>query len=274
MRKFVFLLFFLLLLIFLSVIYNLNNKDYQSSSYEREHLLFAHRGVPYLAENSDQSFSESRDIGFTALETDIHFTKDHKLIVFHDDNTKRLLNVDLNIEDCNWEDLKDFFIINNGVETSNKILLFEDLLNNRYNFQSVYLDIKASVSKVLADRLLLDLERNQSFNTFLIADSNILFLAYLKFKNSKVKTILEGYKKGKEWCYYLIPVKFRPDYLASFYNDVDYNHISFLKEHKLIKKKIVYGIDNRDISEAINYGLKHFIIDYDTDIDSLIISNN
>ena len=253
--------------------YNLSNKDSRLLTYEREHILFAHRGVPYLAENSDQSFRESRDIGFTAIETDIQFTKDHKLIVFHDNNTKRLLGINLNIEDCNWEDLKDLPIINNGVETSNKILLFEELLRNHYNFQLVYLDIKAPASKVIADRLLLELERNQVFDSFFIADSNILFLAYLKFRNSKARTILEGYKKGKEWYYYLIPVRFRPDYLASFYNDVDDNHISFLKEQKLIKKKIVYGIDYKDISGAIDNGLKHFIVDYHIDIDSLIISS-
>ena len=273
MRKFVFVLSISLLIILFFFIYNLNNKDYQSFPYEMEHILFAHRGVSYLAENSDQAFSESRDMGFSALETDVQFTKDHKLIVFHDNNTKRLLGIDLNLEDCNWEDLKDLSIINNGVETSNKILLLEELLRNHYNFKLVYLDIKAPVSKVIADMLLLELERNQVFDTFFIADSNILFLAYLKFKNSKVKTILEGYKNGKEWSYYLIPVRFRPDYLASFYNDVDDNHISFLKEHKLIKKKIVYGIDYKDISEAVDNGLQHFIVDYHTAIDSLIISS-
>ena len=273
MRKFAFVLSILLLIILLSFIYNLNNRDYQSFPYEREHILFAHRGVPYLAENSDQSFSESRDLGFAALEADIQFTKDHKLIVFHDNNTKRLLGIDLNIEDCNWEELKDLSIINNGVETSNKILLLEELLRNYYDFKLVYLDIKAPASKVIADILLLELERNQVFDTFFIADSNILFLAYLKFKNSKVKTILEGYKKGQEWSYYFIPVRFRPDYLASFYNDVDDNHISFLKEHELIKKKIVYGIDYKDISAAVNNGLQHFIVDYHTAIDSLIISS-
>ena len=273
MKKFVLVLSILLLIILLFFMYNLSNKDSRLLPYEREHILFAHRGVPYLAENSDQSFRESRDIGFTALETDIQFTKDHKLIVFHDNNTKRLLGINLNIEDCNWEDLKDLPIINNGVETSNKILLFEELLRNHYNFQLVYLDIKAPASKVIADRLLLELERNQVFDSFFIADSNILFLAYLKFRNSKARTILEGYKKGKEWYYYLIPVRFRPDYLASFYNDVDDNHISFLKEQKLIKKKIVYGIDYKDISGAIDNGLKHFIVDYHIDIDSLIISS-
>ena len=44
----------------------------------------------------------------------------------------------------NWEDLRDYSIIYNGVETSNKILLFEELLSNYYSFQVVYLDIKAT----------------------------------------------------------------------------------------------------------------------------------
>jgi hypothetical protein len=273
MRKFLFYTFIIVLIIYFSSICNFNKKDFQSFYNEKKHLFFAHRGVPYLAENSVESFSEARNLGFSALETDIHFTKDNKLIVFHDDNTKRLLGIDLNIEDCNWEDLRDHLIIYNRSETSNKILLFKELLINHYSFQVVYLDIKANISKLFADRLLFELESAKNFNTFFIADSNILFLAYLKFKNSEVKTILEGYKKGKEWFYYLIPVRFRPDYLASSYNDIDINHISFLKEHKLIEKKIVYAIGYKEIPEAIGNGLKHFIVDYHTSIDSLIVVN-
>ena len=90
MRKLIFSLLFLLLIFFL--LYEPFNKNKQLIDFELNHVFFAHRGVPYLAENSDASFSESLRIGFTALETDIQITKDQKLIVFHDDNVKILYN--------------------------------------------------------------------------------------------------------------------------------------------------------------------------------------
>jgi glycerophosphoryl diester phosphodiesterase len=270
MRKFILSLLFLIPIFFL--LYLPSNKNNQFNNFEKNHVFFAHRGVPYLAENSDASFSESLRIGFTALETDIQITKDQKLIVFHDNNVKRLLGLDLNVNDCNWNDIKDLKILNNGFKTSNSVLLIDDLLKNYSDFNLIYLDIKVNPSKRIADELILKLEQNQSLNNFLIADSNILFLAYLKFKNHNIKTVLEGYSSGKEWVYYLIPVKYRPDFLASFYNDIDTRHISFLKEHDLIKKKIVYGINHNQIPTAINEGLYHFITDYNADMDSLIFS--
>ena len=270
MRKLILSLLFLLLTFVL--LYVPSNKNKHLIDFEMNHVFFAHRGVPYLAENSDASFSESLRIGFTALETDIQITNDQKLIVFHDDNVKRLLGLDLNIEDCNWKDIKDLKILHNGLKTSNSVLLIDDLLKNYSDFNLIYLDIKAKPRKYIADKLLLKLEQYKSLGTFLIADSNILFLAYLKFKNPNIKTVLEGYSSGKEWVYYLIPVKYRPNFLASFYNDIDTHHISFLKEHDLIKKKIVYGINHYQIPIAIKEGLHHFITDYNADIDSLIFS--
>ena len=80
MKKLLLILSLLLMVLLLYFIINIVEKDYRKLPSEKEHIFFAHRGLPYLAENSDQSFRESRVVGFSALETDIQFTKDHKLM--------------------------------------------------------------------------------------------------------------------------------------------------------------------------------------------------
>ena len=265
------IVFSILFLIFCCYfIYNINRSEFSLFPNQKKKIFFAHRGLPYFTENSDESFRESKLVGFSALETDVQFTKDHKLIVFHDKNAQRLLGIDAEIEDCNWNDLKDLPIMNNGVESLNNILTLQQLLFNSYGFKMVYLDIKATVSKIMADQLLFQIDRNKGFDTFFIADSNIFFLAYLKYRNSNIKTVLEGYKKGKEWLYYFIPLSLRPDYLSSSYNDIDNNHISFLKKKKLINRKIVYGIDSSNVLDALDRDIQMLIVDYHQSIDSLI----
>jgi glycerophosphoryl diester phosphodiesterase len=244
-------------------------EEHSSSSVaEHHHLFFAHRGVPYLAENTDQSFRESLKLGFTALETDVQLTRDGQLIVFHDENAKRLLGMDTLIAETDWKELQKYKFDKGA--SSEKILSLEAFMDQSYGFKLVYLDIKATPGKQLADQLLELFERKHACESFIVADANLLFLAYLKFKNPHIQTVLEGYKNGKEYVYYLIPAKCRPDYLASFYKDVDDDHIAFLKEHQLLDRKIVYGINHESIPLALQRGLKHFIVDYHADLDSLL----
>ena len=67
-----------------------------------------------------------------------------------------------------------------------------------------------------------------------------------------------------EWTYYIIPNYFKPNYFASFYSEIDDNHIKFLNDKKLIDRKIVYGIDKNNYEKALNKGLIHLILDYES----------
>lgn len=231
--------------------------------------FFAHRGLPHLAENSHEGFLESKSVGFTALETDVNFTKDHKLVLLHDNNLKKLLGIDKDISELNWQDIEKLNIRHKGKISNNRVLTLENLILQDYGFQTVYLDFKTT-SKTIADSLLSLMEKYNAYDRFLVADANVLFLTYLKLKNPNIQTVLEGFNKGKEWTYYLIPERFKPNYWASFYSEVDENHLSFLKNKQLLKRKIVYGIDTSNINEAIEMGLNHLIVDYD---DSISLNN-
>ena len=60
------------------------DKDHDFSSTNK--MLFAHRGLAEFAENSWQGFKQSQTLGFNSIECDVQFTKDNKLIIFHDKN--------------------------------------------------------------------------------------------------------------------------------------------------------------------------------------------
>ena len=204
-----------------------------------EKMLFAHRGLPGVAENSWLGFSQSQSLGFNAIECDVQYTKDHKLIVFHDKNAKRLLNIDQNINCLEWSEIQDKPITNNQKITNQYILTLEELFSLSSKFQYIYLDIKVT-NKSIADSLLDLMDKYQTYDNVLVADANFLFLSYLKYKTSKIKIVLEGFNKGKEWIYHLIPQRFEPNYWASFFQQIDNNHIMFLKKNQLMHKKIVY----------------------------------
>ena len=59
--------------------------------------LIAHRGIHYkYRENSIKAFRLAIIEGYT-IELDVHLTMDAKVIVFHDDNLKRLTGINKEI---------------------------------------------------------------------------------------------------------------------------------------------------------------------------------
>ena len=264
--KIIFICAILILIVFVDS-NNDENSNHDLSS--TNNILFAHRGLDEFAENSWQGFKQSQNLGFNSIECDVQFTKDNKLIIFHDKNAKRLLGIDQNIEDLMWSEIEAKAIIHNNEITEQYVLSLDELLRLSSDFQYLYLDFKTT-NKTIADSLLALMEKHQAYERVLIADANILFLAYLKHKIPQIKTVLEGFNKGKEWTYYLIPSSLKPDYFASFFSEVDDKHIQFLNELNLMPRKVVYGINKSNYQKAIDMGLKYLIIDSDSSLSSKI----
>ena len=86
---------------------------------------FAHRGLfnDELPENSIKAFENAIKNGF-AIELDIQFTKDKKVVVFHDYNLERLTNNKENIENLTYEEIRKL----NLLDTKEKIPLLEEVL--------------------------------------------------------------------------------------------------------------------------------------------------
>ncbi|RLD24161.1 MAG: hypothetical protein DRI54_06460 [Bacteroidetes bacterium] len=76
-------------------------------------LILAHRGlVTEYQENTLPSVQAAIDSSFcNGAEFDVFLTKDNKVVLFHDENLKRLTGIDKVIYDMTWNDLKSIQIL-------------------------------------------------------------------------------------------------------------------------------------------------------------------
>jgi len=91
-----------------------------------KNTYIAHRGYhcPKEApENSMAAFKRAMEEGF-AIELDLHLLKDHRVVVFHDDQLKRMTGYDKNIIDCTWDEIQGLQLL----DTEEKIPLFKEVL--------------------------------------------------------------------------------------------------------------------------------------------------
>lgn len=80
--------------------------------------MIAHRGVSGLErENTCAAFVLAGVKSFYGIETDVHITADGKVIVYHDDNVKRLTGLDMVIEETTFDELRKLRFTDGGSET-------------------------------------------------------------------------------------------------------------------------------------------------------------
>ena len=89
-------------------------------------IEIAHRGLhnEKIPENSLLAFRQCIEKR-KAIELDIHLTKDEKLVVFHDNNLKRMANHNRKIKNCTLRELKSLKLKN----TEERIPQLEEVLN-------------------------------------------------------------------------------------------------------------------------------------------------
>ena len=79
-----------------------------------QNKIIAHRGVNdnnKVVENTLESFSNAVKLGY-AIEFDIHLLKDNEIVVYHDDNLKRLTGINKDLKDLTYDDIKDIKLLN------------------------------------------------------------------------------------------------------------------------------------------------------------------
>ena len=112
-------------------------------------LPIAHRGLhdEALPENSIPAFRAAVEAGY-AIETDVHFSKDGKLIVFHDDNLYRMTGDKRNVSGCTLAELRALRLAG----TDAGIPTFEELLDEVAGKVPLLIEIK-SMKGVEPDRI-------------------------------------------------------------------------------------------------------------------------
>ena len=70
-------------------------------------VLFAHRGCSYAApENTLAAFQKAKEFGIPGIELDVRLCASGEMVVFHDDDFKRIFDREGTVEETSFEDLR------------------------------------------------------------------------------------------------------------------------------------------------------------------------
>lgn len=106
--------------------------------------IIAHRGYHNIEkgipENSIIAFNESIKNNYI-IELDVHILKDGEVVVFHDDNLKRMTGIDKKIKECTYCEISKLRL----KETDEKIPLLKDVLNLVDGKVPIIIELKTDV---------------------------------------------------------------------------------------------------------------------------------
>ena len=174
-----------------------------------QHLI--HRGLinKNFQENTIKAFKHSfkRKYG---IETDIHATKDHEFICFHDFTLNRIFQKKESVKNMQYSQIKK-------ISNQNKkpIPLLKDLLKSSKNKYSLFIEIKPSLTKKLLQKLLKETSKFSKCVFISFNHKNIYSLLKIKSNikvglsfspSSNIKTIIK--KSNNKKIDYLILDKF------------------------------------------------------------------
>jgi glycerophosphoryl diester phosphodiesterase len=198
-------------------------------------LKIAHRGLwnKIVPENSIESFKRCIDTN-TPIELDIHILKDNTLVVFHDDDLKRMTKLDSKLKDMTYEDIKDLKL--NG--TDEHIPKFEEVLDLVKGKVLIDIEIKTDVKSFKICKEVSKL-LDKYDGPFFVKSFNPFYITWFRFNRkeyqrgilvSKLKGVklpwLIKYMTYNMWFNFLC----KPDFIAFNKNDLPNKKIE--KLHK------------------------------------------
>ena len=141
------------------------------------HLLI-HRGLAKktFKENTLKSFKYCFQKNF-GIETDLHVTKDNKIICFHDFNLKKQFKINKYISKTNYKDL-----VNISRKNKKPIPLLSDLIKVSNNKSFLMLEIKPILQKDKINLLLKEVNKLRNFSITSFKEKNIINLYNLRKK--------------------------------------------------------------------------------------------
>lgn len=232
--------------------------------------LIAHRGYHSkelgIPENSMKAFKRAIDNNYI-IELDAHLLKDGNVVVFHDDNLKRLTGIDKLIKNTTYDEIKKLKIYN----TDQTIPLLTDVLKLVNCKVPLLIEIKYDVKTGLLEKKLIEILQNyrglyafQSFSPFSLYYlkkhcSNISRgLLVSNFKNDRINIIKKILLKNMVFNFLA-----KPDFIS-----VNYKYVSNKKIQKLRNKKLIltWTIRNKDDYNNVkelcdNYIFENIVID-------------
>ena len=195
--------------------------------------IIAHRGVfnnKDIPENSLKSFHEAVKLNYD-VEFDIHLTKDNILVVFHDNNLKRMTGLDKNIQDCTYDEIKDLKLLNTNetIPTLDEVL---KIIDNK-----VFMDIEIKNTKRIKDTCDLLVDKLNNYKNYSLKSFNPKIVRYINMNYSYINIgylISDKYKK--RILKFILPSKFMIKYSKCDFISINKNLLNKNK-FKLLSKK-------------------------------------
>lgn len=130
--------------------------------------LIAHRGYynnkKGIPENSVLAFKKAIDNNYL-IELDVRLTKDQKLVVFHDDNLKRVCGVNKRVKDLTYKELLKY----NLFDTTLKVPLFSDVIKLVNGRVPILIETKYHNRYGVLEKILInELEAFMPFKVFIL----------------------------------------------------------------------------------------------------------
>lgn len=208
--------------------------------------LIAHRGLfsnkNGIPENSLKAFDLAIKNGYS-IELDVQLTKDNQLVVFHDENLKRMTGLNEQIRNLSYLELKKLNLLN----TKYTIPTFKEVLKLVNGKVSLLIEIKNKTRNDILEIQLMK-ELSQYYGEYWIQSFNIHSLLKIrkKYPNQKLGILVGDTKKR----YRLFPIIHKIDFVSCNINCINDKTIS--KYHRKNKKVFIWTVKGtHDISKYI-----------------------
>lgn len=198
--------------------------------------LIAHRGCfdKENPENSIGAFKKAIQKNY-CIELDVHLTKDKRVVVFHDNNLKRMTGLDKKIKDCTFFELEQLRLKN----TNYKIPLLEEVLEIIHNNVPVIIEVKYDrITGLLEKKLTRILDSYQGD----FAVKSFRFSTMLWFFLHRKDYVRGQLLKDNRYLFLLLLTK--PDFISYYIKKLPNQKITKLK-----KRKILLGWTVKDKNE-------------------------
>ena len=220
--------------------------------------LIAHRGMHNsqinIPENSIPAFQKALENKYI-IELDLHILKDKSIVVFHDNNLERMAGVNKNINDCNYNDIKDLKLQN----TNNYIPLFQNVLKLVDGKVPLLIEFKYDTKNKRLEKQAMKILKNykgkyaiQSFNPFTVYWFKKNYPNILRgqlaanFKNDNMNFIKKFVLKNM-----LFNIFTKPDFVSYNINSLPCKQVKTFRKNKLV---LSWTIKNKkDLEKAKLY---------------------
>ena len=138
--------------------------------------LIAHRGLfdnIHTIENTVPAFQKCIDQNIP-FELDVQLTLDQKIVVFHDDDLKRLGKKDIVIQEANYEDFKHIHLLDSNAH----IPLLSEIL--KLNQDNVFIDIEIKNTKRIKETVFYLMKELENYHNYSLKSFNPRIIRYIK----------------------------------------------------------------------------------------------